>query len=248
MRAEIDPGAGVRLRKAKFGGVEEIAVQRGQHDLSDAKLRGRAVKRVADHRMSKGRKMNADLVCAAGVKLHFEERGGIDTGQDVPVGAGFASVTEDDAAVSSHAGAALGVASDGQVDGAATFLHLAVHEGDVGFLDLALAEAFAESGVSGVIFGDEDDAGGVFVEAMHDAGAKSVATLRQSLTPTKEGVDECAVRGTGTGVYGHAGGFVDGNDVGVFVEDVDGNGFGLGAKRRTRLDLDLDVLTGTEAV
>ena len=40
------------------------------------------------------------------------------------------------------------------------------------------------------------------------------------------------------GVYSHSGGFVDGDYVVVFVEDVEGDRFGFGANRRTRLDLD----------
>jgi hypothetical protein len=49
-------------------------------------------------------------------------------------------------------------------------------------------------------------------------------------------------------MHGHAGGLVDGDDVGVFVEDVEGNGFGFGAKRRAGLDLDLDALAATKAM
>src|SRR4029077_1599245 len=112
--------------------------------------------------------------------------------------------------------------------GAAIFSQEALHEGDVNLLDLALAEGFAELGVSGVIFGDEDDAGGVFIEAMNDAGAEGVATLRESLTAAEEGVDQGAARGAGAGVHGHAGGLVDGDDVSVFVEDVERNGFWFG--------------------
>jgi len=228
-RAEIDPGAAARLREAEFGGVEEIAVQRGQRDFSNAKLRGCAVERVTNDGVAKSGEMHADLVRAAGVELNFEERGGIDAGEDAPVGAGFASVAENDAAAGGHAGATLGVAGDGEVNGAAIFFQKALHESDVGFLDLALAKGFAESGVSGVIFGDEDDAGGVFIEAMHDAGAECITTLRESLAAAEEGVDQGAVRGAGAGVHGHAGGLVDGDDVGVFVEDIEGNGLWFGA-------------------
>src|SRR4029077_19685375 len=108
-----DPGTGAGLREAELGGVEEIAGQRGQSDFSDAKLRGRAVERVADHGMAKSREMHTDLVRAAGVELHFEERGAIYAGEDAPVGASLAGVAENDAAASGHAGAALAVASDG---------------------------------------------------------------------------------------------------------------------------------------
>jgi len=247
-RAEIDPGAAARLREAEFGGVEEIAVQRDQRDFSDAELRGCTVERVTNHGVEKSGEMHADLVRAAGVELHFEERSGVDAGEDAPVGAGFASVAENDAAAGGHAGATIGIAGDGEVNGAAIFFQEALHESDVRFLDFASAEGFAELCVSGVIFGDEDDAGGVFIEAMHYAGAEGVATLGESLAAAEESVDQGAARGAGAGVHGHSGGFVDGDDVGVFIEDVERNGFGFGAQRRARLNLDLNALASAEAV
>jgi hypothetical protein len=83
---------------------------------------------------------------------------------------------------------------------------------------------------------------------MHDAGAEGVATSGESLTAAEEGVDQGAARGAGTGVHGHAGGLVDGNDVVVFVKDVESNGLGFDAQRGAGLDLDLDALPGAEAV
>ena len=121
-------------------------------------------------------------------------------------------------------------------------------EGDVGFVDGALAEGFAEPGVGGVVFGDEDDAGGFLVEAMNDAGAKGVAGLRERLAAAEEGVDERAGGVAGAGVDGHAGGLVDGDDVVVFVENVERNGFGFGAERRARLRIDGDFFAAVEAV
>ncbi len=87
-----------------------------------------------------------------------------------------------------------------------------------------------------------------FVEAMHDAGAEGVATLGEGLAAAEQGVDQRAAGDAGAGVHGHAGGLVDGDDVGVFVEDVEGNRFRFGAKRRTGLDLDLDALAATKAM
>ena len=88
----------------------------------------------------------------------------------------------------------------------------ALDEGDVGFFNGALAEGFAEAGVGGVGFGDEDDAGGFFVETVDDAGAKGVAALGECLAAAEERVDERAGGISGAGVDGHAGGFVDGDE------------------------------------
>ncbi len=146
--------AGARLREAEFGGVEEIAGQRGKREFADAELRGGAVERVADDGMMQRGEVHADLVGAAGVQLDFEERGRIDAGEGAPVRAGFAGFAEDEAAAGGHAGAPVGVASDGEVDGAVVLFQEAFHQGEVDFFDLALAEGFAEFGVRGVIFGD----------------------------------------------------------------------------------------------
>ncbi len=83
---------------------------------------------------------------------------------------------------------------------------------------------------------------------MDDAGAEGIAALRERLAAAEEGVDESAGRGAGAGVHGHAGGLVDGDDVGVFVKNVEGDGFGLGAQRRAGLDLDLNALAGAESM
>src|SRR5229473_4861905 len=198
--------------------------------------------------MTQGGEVHTNLVGAAGVKLNFRQRGGIDAGERAPVGAGFAGVAKYKAAPGGHACAALGVAGDGEVDSAVILLQKALHESDVGFLDLALAEGFAELGVSGVVFGDEKDAGSVFVGAIDDAGAEGVGTLGEGLAAAAEGVDQGAAGDTGASVHGHAGGLVDGDDVGVFVENVEGNGFGFGAERGARLDSDLDALAATKAM
>jgi len=123
-----------------------------------------------------------------------------------------------------------------------------LHEGDVGLFDFATAEGFAELAVRDLIFGDEDDAGSVFVEAVHNAGAEGVATLRESLAAAEESVDERAARGAGSSVHGHAGGLVDGDDVVVFEEDIERNGFGFSAQRWAGLDLDGDALASAKAM
>src|ERR1700723_1543602 len=107
--------------------------------------------------------VDANLVGAAGVKLDFEERRGTDTGEGAPVGAGFAGAGEDHAAACGHSNAALGIARDGEVDDAGGVVKMALDEGDVGFLYFAIAEGFAEPSVGEIVFGDEDDAGGLFV-------------------------------------------------------------------------------------
>ena len=86
-----------------------------------------------------------------------------------------------------------------------------------------------------VVFGDEDEAAGVFVEAMDDAGAEIAADVGEFGEVEEERVDEGAaiagvVGGASSGVNHHAGGLVDDGEVLVFVEDVEGDVLGDGVK------------------
>jgi hypothetical protein len=198
--------------------------------------------------MADGGKMHADLVSAASVQLDFGECGGTDAGEDAPVRAGFASFGENEAATGGHAEAIFGIAADGGVNAAARFRENAFDERDVNFFYGAEAEGVAEFGVGGVIFGDEDYAGSVFVEAMNDAGAERVATLRERLTAAEQRVDESAAKISGSGVDDHSGGFVDGDDVIVFVEDVERDGFGFGEDGRALGSVDGDEFAAMKAM
>jgi hypothetical protein len=111
---------------------------------------------------------------------------------------------------------------------------MAVDEGDVGFGDLALGEHLAEFAMGAVIFGDEDQAAGLFVEAMDDTGAEIATDVGEFVEVEEQSVDESAAvasvsavqgHGAGSGVNHHAGGLVDDGEVRVFVDDVEGDVF-----------------------
>jgi len=246
-RAEIDPFAGARLREAEAGGVEEIAFERRERALVDFELRGGAVERVANHRMMERGKVDADLVGAAGVELDFEERCWADAVEHTPVCAGCAGAI-DDAAARGHADATIGVACDSELDAAFRFVDDAFDQREVGLFHQAIAEGFAEFAVGGVVFGDEDNAGGFFVEAVDDAGAEYVAALGERLAAAQECVDHGAGMVAGSRVDNHACGLVDGEDVVVFIQEVERDAFGLGLDRGARLDFDGDTFAAVEAV
>ena len=125
---------------------------------------------------------------------------------------------------------------------------MAFDECDVSLFDFACAKGFAEFGVGEIVFGDEDDAGGFLVETMDDAGAEDVAALGEGLAAAEERVDERAGVVSSSGVDDHAGGFVDGEDVVVFVESFEWDGFGFGADGRARLGGDGDAFAAADFV
>ncbi len=133
---------------------------------------------------------------------------------------------------------------------------MAVDESEVGFVDLAGGEHLAELSVGAVVFGNEDEAAGLLVEAVDDAGAEVAADFGELGEVVEEGVDEGAAvagvvgidcGGAGSGVDHHAGGFVDDGEVFVFEEDVEGDVFGEGVEGRgAGCAFDLDGLAAEE--
>jgi hypothetical protein len=115
---------------------------------------------------------------------------------------------------------------------------------------LALGEHLGELAVGAVVFGDEDEAAGLLVEAMDDAGAEVAAYVGEFGEVKEEGVDEGAsvalvqtAQGgsAGSGVDHHAGRLVDDGEVLVFVEDFERDIFGDGVEGgglRSAFDLD----------
>lgn len=76
----------------------------------------------------------------------------------------------------------------------------------------------------GVVLGDDEEAGGVFVDAVDDAGAGDAADAGKGVAAMgEEGVYQRHVGVAGGGVDGEAGGFVDDEEVVVFVDDIEGD-------------------------
>src|SRR2546430_8243523 len=84
-------------------------------------------------------------------------------------------------AASGHAHAALGIASNGKVDGSMIFRKHAMDQRDVGLFYFAFSEGLTQLCVRDIVFRDHDDAGGVLVQAMDDPRTQRVTTLRQRL-------------------------------------------------------------------
>jgi hypothetical protein len=167
--------------------------------------------------------VDADLMGASGEEAALDEGAVFVDGEAFPLGDGFfaGAVVED-----GHALAVDGVAADEVLLAAFVFGWDAVDDGEVGFGDATVGEGFGEAAVGAVVLGDDDAAGGVFVEAMDDAGAGFTADAGEVVAVMEEGVDEGAVGVAGGGVDDEAGGFVDDEDVAVLIEDFDGDVLG----------------------
>ncbi len=226
--------------------MKELAAENGEFCFADNKLRGAAVKRVAEDRMFEGGEVHTNLMRASGVELDFDERGGTKLLEDGPVGAGIAGVCGFAGRPGGHSYAALGIAGDGKFDGAFCSGEFSLDEREIGFLNGTRAKGFGKFGVREIVFGDEDCAARIFVEAMNDSRAQRVAALRERLATAEKRVDERAARVPCSGVNGHASGFVDDDELVVLIKNIERDGFGFGFKRWTRLGLNGDALAAFE--
>ncbi len=171
--------------------------------------------------------VDADLVGAAGVEVAEDEGGfgGGVCGADFVIGDGcFAAGRIYDG----HFLAVDGVAADVGEDGSGGWVGYAIGDGEVEFLHGgAFGELGGEGLVSGIGFCDDEAAGGVFVEAVDDAGSFDAADAGElAFAVVEECVDEGAVVVSGGGVDDHAVLFVEDEEVRVFVEDVEGDFLG----------------------
>ncbi len=91
---------------------------------------------------------------------------------------------------------------------------MAFDEGQVGLGDAARFEGGGEHAVGVVLEGDDHDAAGLAVEAVHESGADEAAGFEAFVGPVLEDVDEGAVLGIPRGVGDDAGGLVDDEDPG----------------------------------
>ena len=185
-----------------------------------------AVGDVADDGVADVGAVDAELVGAAGFGLEFEEGVAFEAFLDDVDGLGGFSggIGADGVAF-----AVLGVDAEGGVDEVGVEFEFAVDEGHIGFFDGAAFELAGEPPVGFVGFGDEDKAGGVAVEAVDDAGAPGVGADGKGgmglFGVVEQGVDERPGPVAAGGVDDQAGLFVEGEELFVFVNDVEGDVF-----------------------
>jgi len=174
-----------------MGGVEEVAVQVEFGVEAGDDVRG-SVEGVADNGVAERLHVDADLVGAAGFDADLDEGkssiGGLDALEHSDVGEGGAAI----GSAGGHAGAADEVACDRKVDGDVVFGDIAVDESEVGLGDLALGEHVAKLAVGAVVLGYEDDAAGLLVEAVDDAGAEVAADFGEVIEVVQESVHQRA--------------------------------------------------------
>src|ERR1700722_8349609 len=85
-----------------------------------------------------------------------------------------------------------------------------------------------------VVFCDDDEATGYFVEAMHDPGTQIAIDAGESGEAVQQRVDQCSsialiLGGTGASVDHHSSRLVDDGEIVVLVDDIEWDVFSKGA-------------------
>ena len=169
--------------------------------------------------------VGADLVGAPGFEDALDD---VDVGEafeDAPVGDGGLAVGAVGEAC--HDFAVAEVAPDVPGDGAGVGVEVAPAYGDVAAGGGFVEELGGEAGFCLLGFGDDEEPGGVFVDAVDEPGT-GVAGVEEGVAAEVpcEGMDEGARPMPEGGVDDHAGGLVDDEQGVVLVEDVEGDVFG----------------------
>ncbi len=135
-------------------------------------------------------------------------------------------------AASGHAGAADGVAADGCIDGARVLSRATLDQREIALAHLAAGEHRGEPGMGRIVLGDEDEAAGLLVQAMHDSRDGADRRRGKLAHVVEQGVDQRAAiarvfGGARAGVDHHAGRLVDHREVVVFIDDSRGMASGM---------------------
>ncbi len=168
--------------------------------------------------------------------------------EDAPGGECGASSLGSGRQAGGHAGAAAQVACNGQVDAAGIVFDAAVDERQIGLFDLPGSKEASQAAVGVVVPSDEEDSGSVFVKPVDDARPCGSAEGGQAAEAQGEGVGDGAGGEAGSGMDGEAGRLIHGDEIVIFVEEIERNGFGRGDERSRGDELDLDGFARLEAM
>ncbi len=177
-----------------------------------------AVGLVADQRVADMSHVHADLVGTAGFQLHPHMGVRAEALEHTVVADRRLAAVGD-----CHALAHAAVAADGRVD-LATGSHHTNHDAFINAADRALLQLVDQVGLRLQGLGHHHQAGGVLVQAVHDAGARHVDDVGHMV---QQRVQQGAAGMPGSRVHNQAGRLVDHQDLVVFIDDVQRDVLGL---------------------
>src|SRR5258706_5364852 len=221
------------VKKAEHARVQRLARKLGGWGKGDSFLFAfgtraaarAAIGRIADQRMTDMGQMDSDLMRASGLEPALEQRS-----------ERFLSRAElfDDrvararglalAAQHGHAFAIERIAPEIALDDAGASARAAPDDSVVDALDGMRGELLGEASHRVLVLGDDQEAAGVLVQPVHDAGARDAADAgERGAAMGEQRVDQRAVDIAGGGMHDEAGGFDEDDEVGILVQDAKRN-------------------------
>ena len=192
-----------------------------------AQYLGAAVGLVAEEGVADVLHVGSYLMGAAGLEAAFDEGDVAELLDYAPVGDGilaYAGVGGGDC----HAQAVLGVAGDVALDASLVGVEVAPDEAVVDAVSVVDEELLAEGSLCLRRLGDDEQAAGVFVDAVDEAYLGTVGVEGGNVAHVPcHGIDEGAVEIACSGMHHHAGGLVDDHEDVVLIDDVEGYVFGV---------------------
>ena len=196
------------------------------------------VDRVSHYRATDKAHVQANLVRSAGQGVNFEQGMERVFLQQAVFGDCLAPfVRLDDC----HPFALSRIATDGSFDTTGGGWRVTIYQGQVHFLYLARSKLVLKPALCKVVLGDQDQAGCVFIQPVHDAGSHFAAYPLHFWGVSQGGVNQSAVIMAGCRVYYHPSRFVHYNQIIVFKDHIQGDLFGLQAAGLERRDTQLDL-------
>ena len=198
----------------QLDGMEGLASQ-GDRQLATAAVGG-----IAHNRMAPVGAMHPDLVGAPRIQLETQQRVVPQTLYQAPVGAGGSAA----GGINHRIFLAIHrVAADWPIDAARLPQRHPVNHRQVFAAGDALLNLALQPHQGLLAFGDDNAAGCVLIEPMHDARAHLAADAGQVGAMVQQAIHQGAVLVAGGRMHGEASGLVDHNQVGVLVQHIKGD-------------------------
>ena len=175
---------------------------------------------VAHDRMADRREMNADLVSPSGMEMRTKKVPRVEPGKAYEVGLGRPTLIDDCHALPVSWITGYRLVYRKGVTGEMTPGHhgIAPH-------DMSGGDGCAQEAVRAVCLGDDDQAGGLLVQAMDHSRSLGLTLRREAPTASQQGVDQRPTPVAGRRVHYHPRGLIHHQQRFVLIDDTDWNVF-----------------------
>jgi hypothetical protein len=115
--------------------------------------------------------------------------------------------------------------SDGSINAPLVFCETSVGNSQIDLSHRTILELFDQMMVGPILLGNDQDARGILIQAMHNPWPQDSVDSPKVLTIIEKGIDQCARRVPVSRMDDHSRRFIDDDDRGVFVKNGQGKGF-----------------------